>query len=127
MNEGHKNMIIQLAKTRTEEQYELRLNNALSELNQNWALWLDQRKEEFTTVSFLERGIRRFGKVTSNGVENVNSALVDIHSLPVISLVEGMVKYQREKYYLERSGNEHPTSGRLKVDFLLSYSVCLSV
>jgi hypothetical protein len=40
MNEGHKNMIIQLVKMRTEEQYELRLD-ALSELNENWALWLD--------------------------------------------------------------------------------------
>lgn len=98
MNEEVKNLIISLAKARTEEQYESRLSDIM-ERNSAWGEWLDNRKEEFATVAFLDRGVRRFGKVTSNGVENVNGALSDIRTLPIVAMIEAMLKYQRGHYF----------------------------
>jgi hypothetical protein len=43
MNEEHKKMIIQLAKARTEEQFQNRLE-ALKEVDENWSTWLSEKK-----------------------------------------------------------------------------------
>jgi Transposase, Mutator family len=100
MNEEHKNMIIDLAKARIEEDYQQHLDS-IRQANNAWADWLDKRKWEFANASFLERGIWRFGKVTSNSVENINSSLVDIHGYPIAYMLEAINKYQRE-HYLKR-------------------------
>jgi hypothetical protein len=98
MNEDDKNLVVLLAKARTEEEYLNRLGNIM-ERNSAWGHWLDERKEQFATVAFLDNGVRRFGKVTSNGVENVNGALNDIRALPIVAMIEGMLKYQRGHYF----------------------------
>jgi hypothetical protein len=59
---------------------------------------LDERKHEFVTYSFLERGYRRWGKVTSNPVENVNGAVMNEGTKPILFMVDGLIKYQRDKY-----------------------------
>ena len=58
-------------------------------------------------------------------MENVNSALVDIHSLLVVSLVEGVVKYQRENKYLERqqTSNKWMIEGGLLTQFASQYDI----
>lgn len=97
MNEECKNLIIELAKSRTEYVYAKRLDR-LRQLNTQWADYLDAKKEQFATVSFLEKGLRRYGKVTSNGVENMNNALSEARSLPIAHQIEAIVRYQQEKY-----------------------------
>lgn len=96
MNEGHKELIIQLTKGRAVAEHNKRLALIAKE-NQQWADWLDSRQDEFATVSFLNRGYRRCGKVTSNGVENVNSAITEARSEPIAYVVEALVKCQRTK------------------------------
>lgn len=98
MNEDHKRAIVELAKTRTWDQHNVRLN-ALG--NEQWQKCPHERKHEFATASFLERGHRRFGKVTSNGVKNINGALAGHQCLPIVAMTEEVVKHQREKF-LER-------------------------
>ena len=98
MNEGHKNMIISLAKSRTEEVYLEHLESILRKVREEWATWLDARKDEFVSYTFLRRDCQRWGKVTSNAVENVNSSLLDIRQLPIVLLLLGSVDKVQKKY-----------------------------
>ena len=97
MNEHQKNMIIRLAKARTQTQCQERLSE-IEAINEQWAQCLHSRQDEFATVSFLNRGCRRFGKVTSNGVENINSALSAARSLPTVHMIQEIVQCQQEKF-----------------------------
>ena len=97
MNEGHKLMILSLAKARTEQSYLERLQ-AIRDVHPEWAEWLDRRKYEFVTYTFLDRNVKRWGKVTSNAVENVNSSILDVRQLPILFLVLGMIHKIQQKY-----------------------------
>jgi hypothetical protein len=99
MNEEQKRLVLELAFSRTEEaMYQERLKKIKS-INPEWAVYLDEKKDQFVTLTFLDKGIRRFGKVTSNGVENINSAIVNLRAYPIIHMVEALTEYQRKKYY----------------------------
>ena len=67
-------MMIQLAKSRTKE-VRLKRLAAASDVKRELAAHLDERNDEFVSCAFLERGISRHGKVTSNAIENTNAAL----------------------------------------------------
>jgi MULE transposase domain len=95
MNETHNGMIVELAKSMTEEVYSRRLE-AIRAINEEWAGYLDRHKHEYVCCFF---GRRRWGKVTSNGVESINGVLGEARSLPIVYLIEHIVKYQREKYH----------------------------
>ena len=82
LNETHKLMILSLAKSRTEEVYQERLGK-IAAIHHEWGEWLDARKEQFVTKFFLDKGIPRWGKVTSNGVENMNSSFLGIRERPI--------------------------------------------
>lgn len=97
MNNDHQLMILNLAKARTHELYNVRLE-AIRDINEPWADYLDRRSDEFCTFSFLQRGHKRYGKVTSNGVENINGAIVDERSYPIVLMIQGIVKYQQGKF-----------------------------
>ena len=97
MNEEHKSMIINLAKSRTEDIYNKRLE-AIRSINEQWANYLHDKRSQFVSAFFLEEGISRCGKVTSNGVKNVNGALTGSRTLPILDMIEDMVKYQVDKY-----------------------------
>jgi SWIM zinc finger len=100
MNEEHKRMINELSKSLTEDVYQQRLRGIRS-INQGWAQYLDDRKNEFVSATFLDRGYeyRRWGKVTNNSTEIMNGVLLEARSLPLVYLLEHIHKYQREKYY----------------------------
>ena len=97
MNSKHKNMILSLAKARTEESYLDKLEE-IREIHPEWADWLHQRRSEFATYCFLKQDVRRWGKVTSNAVENVNSSLLDVRSLPILYLINGIIEKSQAKY-----------------------------
>jgi hypothetical protein len=66
MNENHKLLIIDLAKSLTEAAYSRHLAE-IRTINGQWAKWLNTHKHEFVATTFLDKGIvRRWGKVTSN-------------------------------------------------------------
>ena len=65
-------------------------------MNSQWADYLDSYKSQFATVFFLQRGYRRFGEVTSNGVENINSALLEARGLPIVDMIEEILSYQQK-------------------------------
>ena len=46
----------------------------------------------------MEQGIQRYGKVTSNGVKNVNGALLVARGLPIVDMIEDIVSYQITRY-----------------------------
>jgi Transposase, Mutator family len=93
MNEDHKRMIIELAKSRTEEMYKKRLAS-IKAINKQWSEYLDKHKDEFVTYCFLDDKVGSFGKVTSNGVETINGALLEERSMPILFMIEVMIKYQ---------------------------------
>ena len=64
MNEEQKALIIQLAKSRTQDIYQKRLAG-IGAINEQWASYLDGKKDEFVSYTFLDRGYVRYGKVTS--------------------------------------------------------------
>ena len=97
MNQEQRNMIIDLAKSMTEDVYQKCLGE-IRKMNAKWAEYLDERKEQFVTASFLQRGYRRYGKVTSNGVENINAVLGDARGLPIVYLIEAIIQYQIDKF-----------------------------
>ena len=97
MNAGHKGLIISLAKCRTEESY-LNVLNKIRAVHHEWADWLDERKYEFAAYTFLQRDVRRWGKATSNAVENINSSLVDVRNLPIYLMITGIVEKIQSKY-----------------------------
>jgi hypothetical protein len=92
MNEDHKRFIIQMAKSRTEDVYKKRLDE-LKTINEAWANYLDEKKDQFVTYLFLKNGYRRWGKVTSNAVETMNGSLLQQRSMPILFMIEGIVKY----------------------------------
>jgi hypothetical protein len=98
MNEDHKRMVVQLAKSLTPDMYQKRLRE-LSAINPKWVEYLDPIKEQFVAYCFLDKGIRRWGKVTSNGVETINGVFGDARSLPLVYLLEHVIQYQRKKYH----------------------------
>jgi SWIM zinc finger len=48
---------------------------------------------------FTQAGHRRWGKVTSSGVETINGVFGEARSYPIVYLIEHMIQYQREKYH----------------------------
>jgi hypothetical protein len=80
------------------EVYARRLH-VIRSINKKWALYFDERKAEFVAAFFLQSGYRRWGKVTSNGVETINGVFAEARSLPIVYLVGHMVRYQRQKYH----------------------------
>jgi hypothetical protein len=70
------------AKEKSSPYYEAKLE-PLRLANPQAADWFDERKEQFATHRFLDHDVPRFGKVTSNGAENTNSAILNIRSLPI--------------------------------------------
>lgn len=97
MNEDHKRMIIQLAQSRTQVKYQSRLEQ-LREINERWADYLDDKREQFVAYEFLIKNLRRWGKVTSNGVENVNSAILPLRYEPIGYLALELTLYMQDKY-----------------------------
>ena len=97
MNEEHKALVISLAKSHTEDIYNKRLAR-IESISKDWFVYLHQRKHEYVTVSFLQRGYKRHGKVTSNGVEVINGALSAARMLPIVDMIEDIVSYQITKY-----------------------------
>ena len=97
MNSVEKLLIISLAKARTEEAY-LHTLSKIRAIHREWADWLDQRKYEFAAYTFLARNVQRWGKATSNAVENVNGSLVDVRNLPIYFLIMGTIEKMQSKY-----------------------------
>ena len=97
MNSTHKNLILSLAKCRTEETY-LECLDKIRGHHREWADWLDERKHEFAAYLFLRQDIPRWGKATSNAVENINSSLLDIRNLPILYLLLGTIEKIQGKY-----------------------------
>ena len=60
---------------------------------------MDERKHEFVTYCFLAQGRqhRCHGEATSNGVENVNGAPSAMRSLPIVHVMEDVLKCQQDK------------------------------
>ena len=97
MNEEHKNLILSLAKSRSVDVYQERLS-IISAIHREWAQWLDHHKEEIVAYTFLDKDIPRWGKVTSNAVENMNSSLLDVRELPILYMILGIVQKMQTKY-----------------------------
>ena len=91
MNSTHKNMIMSLAKCRTEQTC-LECLDRIRGIHPEWSDWLDEREHEFAACLFLHKDSPRWGKVTSNAVENINSSLLDIRNLPILHLLLGTIE-----------------------------------
>ena len=61
-----------------EESY-LRVLNKIRAIHHEWSDWLDARKHEFAAYTFLAQDVCRWGKETSNAVENVNEIEGNLH------------------------------------------------
>ena len=70
-----------------------------AKINDKWAKYLDERKHEFAAVSFLSRGYRRFGKVTSNGVETINGVLLDAREMPIVDMIDEIVEHHQKQLF----------------------------
>ena len=97
MNNSHKNLILCLAKVRTEDGY-LDVLEKIRNIHPEWADWLHERRQEFATYLFLRDHIVRWWEVTSNAVENVNSSLLDVRNLPILYLIMGVIEKSQAKY-----------------------------
>jgi hypothetical protein len=97
MNEDQKHLITELAKSLNEDVYSKRLDE-IRNINTKWAEYLYWRKDQFTATSFLDKGIQRWGIVTSNVTETINGIFGEARSHPVVYLLEHLLQYQRGKY-----------------------------
>jgi len=61
--------------------------------------WMKDRKAEYATHCFLDKGVQRFGNSTSNMAEQFNSVLskTGIKDLPVISMIKSLIEYIAQK------------------------------
>ena len=114
VNEEHKLMVQALGHSRTREVYEERLDR-LRHVHIEWGEWLDERKEQFVAYAFLERDIRRWGKVTSNSVENINSAFLGLRELPILFMILGAIEYIQKRLLEGRSKAEEMSRKGLEV------------
>ena len=96
MNDSHLNLIINWTKFTTAA-IALRRLDRIKEVSEAWANWLKQQECECVAYTFLTRQVRRWGKVTSNGVGNSNSAILPIQHEPIAYLVLKMMQYMQKK------------------------------
>lgn len=120
-------MILLLAKSRTQDVCDKHISG-IRAIHEPWVDYLDKHKEQCMTHCFLARGVRRFGKVMSDGVENVNSSLSNAHSFPIVYMVGAIVRHQQEKHK-ERSAlvKEWLDNGKTLTGFAQAQDVNASV
>lgn len=94
LTQDTKDLLYGMGKSTTEAAYFAFCSKARV-LNAAAAQWMDERKEEFATFLYLNKGVSRFGDMTSNMAEQINSALraIDVRGLPVLSLTLSLLRY----------------------------------
>ena len=63
--------------------------------------WWDERYHQFASYHFIDNEVKRYGKVTSNAAEQLNSVHVDNRGLPILLLIEAINNWNM-KMFMER-------------------------
>jgi hypothetical protein len=87
-----KENILAIAKCRTYGQHKEKLDE-LQASHAAAAQWVDSWHHQFVLYHFLQQGKRRFGKVTNNAAENMNSAFLNLRAQPVLDLTCNIIDW----------------------------------
>jgi len=88
----------QLARATTQEYYDVALRS-IKDFDPVLSQWLDERKEQFSELHFLQLGRPRYGTTTSNDAESYNNVLLEARDQPIAKMVLATLKKMREKMF----------------------------
>jgi hypothetical protein len=93
--------VYELAKCRTREAYQ-KCFLKLRDIDEDVALWFDERKDQFASYLFLEEEKPRYGKQLNNAAEQMNSVIRDPRHQPILDLLVGLSRWIIRKSFERR-------------------------
>ena len=89
-NRTFEEICFNLAKALTRERYESCLSELHEKIGEDHRDWWSSKYNRFASYYFIDNGVKRYGKVTSNAAEQLNSVHVDNRTLPILLLLESI-------------------------------------
>ena len=89
---------MKLAKLRTEELFNIHLEELRKEIGIDQKEWWFERKDQYASYRFLSKGVERFLKVLSNGAEQMNSVHKDARMEPLLTLLQSINEWNMSKF-----------------------------
>ena len=89
---------MRLAKLRTEELFNIHLEELRKEIGIDQKEWWFERRDQYASYRFLSKGVRRFLKVLSNGAEQMNSVHKDARMEPLLTLLQSINEWNMSKF-----------------------------
>ena len=100
-NRTFEEICFNLAKALTRERYESCLSELHEKIGEDHRDWWSSKYNQFASYHFIENGVKRYGKVTSNAAEQLNSVHTDNRTLPILLLLES-INIWSVKMFFER-------------------------
>ena len=97
-NRVYESLTMQLAKARTEEYFLFPLEELGTKIGNEQMEWWFDRRHQYATHCFLEKGVKRYRKTLSNGAEQMNSVFKDARGDPLLSLFHSMNEWNVSKF-----------------------------
>ncbi len=74
---------MKLAKARTQEYFNIALEELGTKIGADQKEWWLSRKHQYATHTFLDKGAKRYSKTLNNGAEQMNSVFEDSRGDPL--------------------------------------------
>ena len=107
-----KKYIYLAVRSTTEAEFQFYLNKLRSDEfaeDAIWA-WVKQVKDDCCSISFNNQGLRRYGEVVNNTVEQINNVLLEARGEPIIYMVKSVLSWIGKKLYLRKIEAEQMSS-----------------
>ena len=74
------------------------------------AEWFDKRKHEFATTSFLDDMLSKYGDISNNSAEQMNSAVRKARGQPVLNMCTTLARRTSSNFYTRFIDSSHSWS-----------------
>jgi len=97
-NKLYESLTMELATARTQEEFNFPLEELGEKIGTEQKGWWLGKKHQYATHCFLEKGVRRYTKTTSNAAEQMNSVYKVPRGLPLLSMFHSMNEWNMNKF-----------------------------
>ena len=99
----YEKITMKLAKARSEQLFHIHLEELGDKIGIEQKEWWFERRNQYATICFLEKGIQRYLKVLSNGAEQMNSVHKDARCEPLLSLMKSLCDWNLHKFTVRKN------------------------
>ena len=96
-------LTMKLAKARTQEYFNIALEELGTKIGADQKEWWLSRKHQYATHTFLDKGVKRYSKTLSNGAEQMNSVFKDSRGDPLLFLLFSMNEWSMNKFVVRKA------------------------